>query len=77
MTDQKHPLTLQDIADLSKQRLITADLCDDMRAAYDLGHDDQLEQVVEWLKDNLKGSYYLDSVIKELLEAMRPQEDNS
>ncbi len=26
---------------------------DDMRAAYDLGRDEQLEQVIEWMKANL------------------------
>jgi len=53
-----------------------------MRAAYDLGRDEQLEQVIEWMKVNLikhgfhEGYAYL---YKDLKKAMRPtttQEDN-
>ena len=59
---------------------------DDMRAAADW----QLEQVIEWLKDNVGmlilctesevATRYLDSLEKEFIqnfiETMRPQEDN-
>ncbi len=41
--------------------------CDDMRAAYDLGRDEQLEEVVAWLEENL--------MKEDLNKAMRPQEN--
>ena len=43
-------LTFQDIAEISKQRLITAELCEDMRAAADY----QLEQAQKELEDFLE-----------------------
>ena len=47
---------------------------DDMRAAYDKGSDDRLEQCITWLKDF---KYFIcPSVLADQLqEAMRPQED--
>ena len=42
---------------------------DDMRAAYDKGRDDQLGQVIKWLKD---GGYETDLLL-DLKAAMRPQ----
>ncbi len=57
-----------------------------MLAAYDLGRDEQLEQVMKWIEEELpnyaykiEGSTYLDEdfIHKDLKEAMRPtQEDN-
>ena len=77
MTD--HPLTFQDITEISKQRLITADLCDDMRSAADW----QLEQVMIWLKsqkDDPGPLYYdlstLESIECSLRKAMRPAQED-
>ena len=60
--------------------------CDDMRAAYDLGRAEQLEQVMTWLDENLNNytddNYLGDcqpfyELIPDLEKAMRPtQEDN-
>jgi len=57
-----------------------------MRTAYDLGGNEQLEQVIEWLKDHLDHStrcnhpgIHTKGVIIGLKQAMRPtntQEDN-
>ena len=77
----KHPLTFQDVAEISKQRLLTMELCDDMRAAADW----QLEQVMKWLDEHLTNysdADYLGScesindLEDHLKKAMRPQEDN-
>jgi len=88
----KHPLTDEIIEEIAEDVFyydysIPIFRCD-MRAAYDKGRDDQLEQVIEWLRHNL-GSVPLDPVgysgheidvdyvIEDLKQAMRPQEDNS
>ena len=75
MVDQ-HPLTFYDIAEISKQRLITTELCDDMRAAADW----QLEQVLKWLKNcrDYDLLYIRDrgSMRRELKKAMRPTQEN-
>ena len=67
MTDQ-HPLTdakCRDIANnlcfrwpphVDQGEVLYAE--DDMRAAYDLGRDAQLEQVIEWLKANLMNHHF-------------------
>tara|TARA_R100000734_G_C3290777_1_gene82623 strand:- start:52 stop:315 length:264 start_codon:yes stop_codon:yes gene_type:complete len=71
-----HPLTLQEIAKLSGQDLITQAICDDMRAAADW----QLEQVLGWLDENLSNytdnEYFgdlkdLNSLEDDLKQAMR------
>jgi hypothetical protein len=58
---------------------------DNMRAAYDKGMKDRLEQVIEWLRDSLQDHRYsgigidVDYVIEDLREDLRPtttQEDN-
>lgn len=62
---------------------------DDMRTAYDKGRDDQLEQVIDWLHNNLDENYIwadvfppgidVESVIDDLKQEMRPtktQEDD-
>ena len=58
---------------------------DGMRAAYDKGMEDQLEQVIKWIQDNIqdqdyKWHYVFDSQIEDLKKAMRLtttiQEDN-
>ena len=49
-----HPMTLEKIAALSSTRLLTDDLCNDMRAAYDLGRAEQLEQVEDAWCDALQ-----------------------
>jgi len=86
MTNQ-HPLTdelLQQIG-CSNPRARVFDT-QAMRAAYDRGRDEQLEQVMKWIEEELpnyaykiEGSTYLDEdfIYKDLKEAMRPQEDNS
>ena len=66
-----HPLTFETIAAISKQRLITMDLTEDMRSAADW----QLEQVIEFLED-CPDCYEMPRVIKELKQAMRPQEES-
>ena len=93
MTDQ-HPLTdeiCEDLPGASCITIITAPgepdpyicpqyIADDMRAAADW----QLEQVKEWLRDNLQDRRYsgigidVDYVIEALAQDMRPQqqEDN-
>ncbi len=60
-----------------------------MRASYDMGQKDGIEQVIAWLKENLQRGRYLtlsgysgssivvDEVVYDLEEAMRPQENNS
>jgi hypothetical protein len=51
---------------------------DDLRAAYDKGADDRLEQVIEWLKEcpnyDLETYTGLASLIHDLKKAMRPQQ---
>ena len=57
-----------------------------MRAAYDKGRDEQLEQVIEWLKDHLEDytwagdpGIHTEGVIIDLKQVMRPtntQEEN-
>ena len=80
MTDQ-HPLTDEDLEDLEKslissvmgQRTLPSDF-DLARAAADW----QLEQVIEWMRDNLQDHRYsgigidVDYVIEALAQAMRP-----
>ncbi len=57
-----------------------------MRPAYDLGRDEQLEQVMEWLDEHLTnysddayrgGCESINDLEDHLKKAMRPQEDNS
>ena len=72
MTD--HPLTdeiCRHLAD-TEDRPFTSIEMDNMRAAADW----QLEQVIEWLRDTHEEHIGLLAVIKDLREAMRPQEDN-
>jgi len=69
MTDQ-HPLTDEVI-----HRELLPKYCyteNDLRLAADW----QLEQVIEWLRDTHEEHIGLLAVIKDLREAMRPQEDN-
>ena len=48
-----------------------------MRNAYDKGAADRLEQVIEWLKDELDYRSDIDpNLLSDLKQAMRPQEDN-
>ena len=71
-----HPLTFEKIAAISKQRLITMDLTEDMRSAADW----QLEQVIEWLETALEYDPELANtrpyIHLDLKEAMRPQEES-
>ena len=77
-----HPLTDEMIKDMWLNGLIDSGYVrrefneDDMRAAYDKGRDDQLEQALHWLRTT---QWYLNpSTLADLLEeAMRPQENNS
>jgi len=85
MTDQ-HPLTDEIILSIADEAFHLPNYQDDLRAAADW----QLEQVIEWLKSNLRSSLYLEPVgddgvtvevfyaIEDLRKAMRPQqqEDN-
>ncbi len=45
--------------------------CDDMRAAYDLGRAEQLEEVIQWIEYHAEPT----RLINDLEEAMRPQEN--
>jgi hypothetical protein len=79
-----HPLTDDHISAIFDHDV---DLEDQMRLAYDKGRNEQLEQVIAWLKDNLQ-SWYLDpsgesgykinvnEVVSDLEEAMCPQENS-
>jgi len=72
MTD--HPLTdeiCRHLAD-TEDRPFTSIEMDNMRAAADW----QLERVIEWLLDTHEEHIGLLAVIKDLREAMRPQENN-
>jgi hypothetical protein len=87
----KHPLTNKKAfkkfwdhtVDVTTEVLYTPD---GIRAAYDLGRDEQLEKVMKWLDKNLR-NYTDDTYLgdcnplhileRHLKEAMRPQEDNS
>ena len=87
----KHPLTNKKAfkkfwdhtVDVTTEVLYTPD---GIRAAYDLGRDEQLEKVMKWLDKNLR-NYTDDTYLSiwkplhmlesDLEEAMRPQENNS
>ncbi len=77
-----HPLTDDHISEIFDHDV---DLEDQMRLAYDRGRNEQLEQVIEWLRFIAKyGRYKLDfhndtnSFLNDLRKVMRPtQEDNS
>jgi len=90
-----HPLTdaiCEELAD-TEDRPFTHIEMDNMRAAYDKGAEDRLEQITEWLRKNLPQTLYLEPIgyieykkedrlrlIDDLKKAMRPtntQEDNN
>ncbi|MCP4777718.1 MAG: hypothetical protein GY880_26150 [Planctomycetaceae bacterium] len=59
-----------------------------MRASYDMGQKDGIEQVIAWLKDNLQSRYLTpdgysgfkidaDEVVSDLEEAMCPQQQET
>jgi len=51
-----------------------------MRAAYDLGRDEQLEQVIEWLNETISergSSLEAINIPEELRGAMRPTQENN
>ena len=74
-----HPLTDETCENISVFNLSewgdTGDgIKEDMRAAADW----QLEQVIEWLKDELDYRSDIDpNLLSDLKKAMRPQEDNT
>ena len=89
MTD--HPLTDEKCEDIAHKAQWAGDIGDvvfrhcDMRAAYDKGQSDRLEQVIEWISANLSeayiyvdfsGAYVIDEekFVEDLKKAMRPQE---
>ena len=80
MTEQDHPLTDEMCEILSRQPWLDPDVdvegtAHDMRAAYDKGAADRLEQVVKWLKATKSTVKLCPSVLAVQLEqAMRPQE---
>ena len=96
MTDP-HPLTDDIIEEISSPYLKSGTggwmhsegVKTNMRIAYDEGRNDQLEQVIEWLKSNLTWGAYLEPVgysshqidvadlIFDLKAELRPQEDNN
>ena len=86
----KHPLTNKKAfkkfwdhtVDVTTEVLYTPD---GIRAAYDLGRDEQLEKVMKWLDKNLRNytddtylgdCYPLHILKKHLIEAMLSQEEN-
>ena len=89
-----HPLTDELCYQMSLENWGMGLSNDNMRAAYDKGAADRLEQVIEWIYANLvdDNEYYsnadlysdgelrsyivIDNIIDDLIQAMRPQEDN-
>ena len=89
MTDKPHPLTDEMMYKIDKEPNPEEWYFDedDMRRAYDKGSNDQFEKVIAWLEANPIEDYvyaeYSGAMVNEkeflknLKEAMRPQEDNS
>lgn len=75
MTNQ-HPLTDEICKGLVIFPLESEHDYIEMRAAYDLGRDEQLEQVIEYLEKDLEFVLWSDSFMKKFKLAMRPQEEN-
>ena len=59
---------------------------DDMRAAYDAGRNEQLEQVIEWIRENLHEYssgidlsflWSMSCLVPDLEKAMRPTQENN
>ena len=91
MTNQ-HPLTDHMLKQIQSENPTRIYGTQAMLAAYDLGRDEQLEQVMKWLDENLTnysdadylgdGRYHrnycepLHKLEGDLKKAMRPQEDN-
>ena len=74
MTDQQHPLTDEMCYQMSLENWGMGLSNDNMRSAADW----QLEQVIEWLKDELDYRSDIDpNLLSDLKKAMRPQEDDS
>jgi hypothetical protein len=85
LKSEQHPLTDEMILSIADEAYHLPGYQDDMRAAYDKGRDDQLEQVIEWLKMGLPSGCYLehstwekseidvDYLLHDLKKAMRPQ----
>ena len=89
-----HPLTDELLYEMFLENSGMGFTDDNMRAAYDKGAADRLEQVIEWIYANLvdDNEYYsnadlysdgelrsyivIDNIIDDLIQAMRPQEDN-
>lgn len=80
-----HPLTDEMCEILSRQPWLGFDspiegTIHDMRAAYDKGGDERLEQVIEWLKDypvlDILEAHGIEAVVEELKKEMRPQEES-
>ena len=72
-----HPLT-DEICDQITDELSIFSIEDCMRAAYDKGAADRLEQCIAWL-ENLHPKYTLakhSTLANMMKEAMRPQENN-
>ena len=51
------PLTDEICLEITNRPYMVDTRKDDMRAAYDKGRDDQLEQVIDWLRTNLNVDY--------------------
>jgi hypothetical protein len=75
-----HPLTDKKLKELFWDHAVNTgwDECDwtsdGMRAAYDLGADRQLEQVIDWIEEYLTAG---DVISESLIEAMRPQQQEN
>ena len=70
-----HPLTNDIIEDISVSYLKN---CEGVKSNMRSAADWQLEQVIEWLKDELDYRSDIDTnILSDLKKAMRPQEDNT
>lgn len=91
MTEQQHPLTDDIIEEnftpeygyietdsiLGVSEINLGFSCNDLRAAYDIGAADKLEQVIEWLNEAIfeqSTCFGIESLPEELEKAMRPQQ---
>ena len=86
-----HPLTDKDCFDIQwDPQANYQDEVDLIRAGYDKGYDkgaaDNLDQVIEWLDDNLRDYLYgfvsdeykfAKGIIEEFKQAMRPQQEDN
>ena len=79
-----HPLTDADCKQILKDNPHVWEYGEDptllvnelMRAAYDKGCADRLEQVIRCLEDDFEGVFWRDDFMSKFKKAMRPQEES-